>query len=238
MGRTRNLVLILVLGVAGLTGCATGKISVFTNPPEAKLYARPIGGGDLQFLGNTPMFLSASDLEKKFGGSGAVYFEIRKDGYKNDNMFVTEVSKIDLSIKRDLEPNRDRLAQEWLNRNVSKMFEIRRLVESKRLSEALSQIRQVKTELPLVSAVHELEGGILLLMGDYRSAVDAYRLSIKLNVDNTEAAKMVKYLERTYGFPKETEVADLPKQMEKLKEAMPDDKSRDPSSEVNRWEQR
>lgn len=238
MNRSMTVVAILMLGLASLTGCATGQVSVFTNPPEAKLYARPIGGGDLQFLGNTPLFLSASDLEKRFGGGGAVYFEIRKDGYKNDNMFVTEVSKIDLSIKRDLEPTRDRLAQEWLNRNVSKMFEIRRLVESKRLSEALSQIRQVKTELPLVSAVHELEAGILLLMGDYRSSVDAYRLAVKLNVDNTEAAKMVRYLERTYGFPKETSVADLPKQLEKANEVMPDDKSRDPSGEVKQWENR
>lgn len=201
--------LVLTALLISVVGCSTGKLSVFSNPPEAKLYARPIGGGDLKLVGTTPYFIDSNEFEKRFGVGGAVYMEIHKPGFKVDKLYVTEISKIDLAIKRDLEPTRDRLAQEWLNKNVSKMFEIRRLVESKRLGEALNQIRQVKEELPLVSAVHELEGGILLLKGDYRSAVDAYRLSVKLNPDNTEAAKMVRYLERTYGFPKETEVADL-----------------------------
>lgn len=200
-------ILLITLSLS-IFGCATGQVSIFTNPPDAEVYARPIGGGDLKLLGKTPYFISSSDMQKKYGANGPVYLEIRKQGYKNDSIYITEIARIDLAIKRELEPVRDRLSQEWLNRNVSKMFEIRRLVESKRYGEALSQIRNVKIELPLVSAVHELEGGVLLLKGDYRSAVDAYRLATKLNPENTESAKMVRYLERTYGFPKETDVSD------------------------------
>ncbi len=202
--------ILIFISLMAITACSTGKLSVFSNPPDAQIYARPVGGGDLKLLGKTPFFVDSAEFEEMYGRGGAFYLELRKAGYKTDSMYITEVAKIDLSIKRDLQPQRDLLSQEWLNRNVSKMFEIRRLVESKRLGEALNQIRQVKSELPLVSAVHELEGGILLLKGDYRSSVDAYRLAVKLNPENTEAAKMVKYLERTYGFPKETDVADLP----------------------------
>lgn len=214
--------LILLLFVV-LTGCSTGQVSVFSNPPEAEVFAKPVGGAELTLLGKTPTFISSSDLQKKYGSGGPMYLEIRKNGYKTDSFYLSEVTRTDLAIKRELEPVRDRLSQEWLNRNVVKMFEVRRLVEAKRYNEALNQIREAKQELPLVSTVHELEAGILLLKADYRSAVDSYRTALRLNPGNIEAQKMVKYLERTYGYTPEVEISDY-------KGKLPQSEGRKPTS--------
>lgn len=199
---------LLFLVVFALTACSTGKVNIFTNPPEAQVYAKPIGHGELKLIGKTPYSIDSTEFEKIYGKGGAVYLEIKKEGFKSDSFFITEISRVDLSINRNLELERDRLSQEWLNVHVTNMFEIRRLIESRRFTEAMNQIGEVKKQLPLVSAVHELEGGILLLKGDYRSSVDAYRLAVKLNPENTEAAKMVKYLERTYGFTREVNISE------------------------------
>ena len=202
-------ILSLLLITSATLGCSVTNVKVHTNPSGADVYARPVGGGDLQLVGKTPLFIESRELDQKFGnGAGAIYMEFRKDGYKTDKLFVTEISRIDLSINKDMVPKRDLEMQYWMNHHISEMFEVRRLVNAKRYGVALEKIRQLKEESPMISKVHEMEAGVLLLKRSYREALDAYRLSIKYDPENQEAVKMVRYLERTYGFPKQIEYAD------------------------------
>lgn len=186
-----------------LVGCASTKVSILTNPDGATVYAKPVGDAKLIELGTTPLYLKNTDLEKKYGGSGAVYVEIHKDGYKPDTFFVTEISQVDLNVIRELRPIRDLEQQRWLNVQVDQMFEVRRLVQAKRYDDAMFIVRELKKQIPMVASVHELEGGIFLLKRKYREALDAFRLALKYNPENVEAAKVIRNLERTYGFPRE-----------------------------------
>ena len=199
----------LLLILTATLGCSVANVKIHTNPSGADVYARPVGGGDMQLVGKTPIFIDSREMDQKFGnGAGAIYMELRKDGYKTDKLFVTEISRIDLSINKDLKPKRDLEMQYWMNHHISEMFEVRRLVNAKRYGIALQKIRELKKESPMISKVHEMEAGVLLLKRNYREALDAYRLSVKYDPENREAVKMVRYLERTYGFPKQIEYAD------------------------------
>lgn len=202
----------LTLILAATLGCSITNVKIHTNPSGAEVYARPVGGGELQLVGTTPLFIDSREMDQKFGaGAGAVYMEFHKDGFKKDSLFVTELSRVDLSINKDLKPKRDLEMQYWMNHHISEMFEVRRLVNAKRYSEALRKIRELKKESPMISKVHEMEGGVLVLKRDYRDALDAYRLATKFDPENREALKMVRYLERTYGFARVIEYADQKK---------------------------
>ena len=199
----------LLLSCILTSACTTATINLHTNPPGAEVYARSIGGKDLVLLGKTPISISNYDIDKKSNGSGAAYIEFRKDGYKPDTMYITEIARVDLSIHRDLIPKRDLEYQSWLNHHISEMFEVRRLAQVGQYDEALQIIERLKLETPMVSTVHEMEGGLLVLKQKYRDALNAYRLAVKYDPERVEAVKMVKYLETTFGFAKEVDMADI-----------------------------
>ncbi len=197
-----------------ITGCSTAKISLHTSPPGADVYAKSVGDKEVKLIGKTPLTISNTDIEKEYGGSGAVYIEFRKDGYKTDSLYVTEISHVDLHVNRDMEPKRDLEYQEWLNTHIAEMFEVRRLVQLNHFDQALKILSRLKQSTPMVSTVHEMEGGVLLMSHKYRDALEAYRLAVKYDPERVEAVKMVRYLENTYGFTKETDIADLHKPLE------------------------
>jgi hypothetical protein len=202
--------LFLITLLATLTACTSAMVSIHSSPNGAEVYGRPIGGGDLRLLGTTPFLMRSSEFAEQFGSlDGAAYVELRKDGFKPAPFYVTEISKLDLTINKDMEPKRDLEMQLWLNDQVAGMFEVRRLVDAQRLEEALLRIREIKKETPMVSAIHEMEGGVLILKRAYRSALDAYRLAVKFNPENMEATKMIRYLEKTYNFPRQLDITDV-----------------------------
>lgn len=213
---------IFLLILLNLSGCTTAKIRVHSNPSGADVFARAVGGGRLQRIGQTPLFVDSGELSDKFGLAGALYLEIHKDGHRPDNFFVTEVSKIDLNINRDLIPIRDLDQQLWLNGHIESLFEVRRLVEAKRFDEGLRIIRKLREQTPYVATIHELEGGIYLLQGQHRDALDSFRLAMKYNPENPDTVKMVRHLERTLGVPREVDVTEVP---------LPTSTEREPTSE-------
>ncbi|MCB0350323.1 MAG: hypothetical protein KDD38_04010 [Bdellovibrionales bacterium] len=205
--------LFVVLTLA-LVGCSTAKISLHTSPPGADVYAKSVGDKEVKLIGKTPLNITNTDLEKEYGGSGAVYIEFRKDGYKTDGVYVTEISHVDLNINRDMVPKRDLEYQEWLNTHISDMFEVRRLVQLNHYDQALKILARLKEATPMVSTIHEMEGGVLLMSHKYRNALESYRLAVKYDPERVEAVKMVRYLENTYGFTKEVDIADTMKPLE------------------------
>lgn len=198
----------LILSVLFLSGCTTTKISLHTSPPGAEVYARAVGDKDLVLLGKTPLFITNQNLDKKNNGSGAVYVEFRKDGYKSDSVYITEVSRVDLIIQREMQPKRDLEYQTWLNSHIDEMFEARRLAQSGYNDEALKIIERLKEQTPMVSALYEMEGGILMLKGHYQAALNAYRMAVKYDPESTDSVKMVRYLESTFGFKREVDMSD------------------------------
>lgn len=208
---------IIAITAMSIIGCSTTQISVHTNPAGADVFARPVGGGDYRLMGKTPLFLTNLQLEKNYSGSGAVQFQVRMEGYKPDDFIITEVSKVNLAINRELQPKRDLEMQAWLNTHISTMFMVREMVAANRYKEALATVNKLKEQTPNVATLHQMEGGIQLLLRDYAAALRAYRMASKLDPENNEAIKMVRHLEKTYGYRREVDIFDT----ELLKEREP-----------------
>lgn len=212
--------LIFAVLMLSVVGCSTTQISVHSNPAGADVYARPVGGGDYRHMGKTPLFLTNLQLEKNYSGSGAIQLEVRMDGYKPDDFVITEVSKVNLSINRELQPKRDLEMQAWLNSHISSMFEVREMVANNRYKEALATLIKLKSQTPNVATLHQMEGGVQLLLRDYAAALRAYRTCVRLDPENGEALKMVRHLEKTYGYRREVDIfdTDLLKEREPARE--------------------
>jgi hypothetical protein len=199
---------LFALSLTALVGCSTMQISVHTNPSGADVYGRPVGNGEYVHLGKTPLYLSNLQLDKEGGGAGPYQMEVRMEGYKTDDFVITETAQVNLHINRDLKPKRDLEMQVWLNQHISQMLEVRQLVSTNRYKEALHIIQRLKDQTPMVATLHQMEGGVQLLLRDYAAALQAYRTAARLDPENVEAIKLVRHLEKTYGFRREVDILD------------------------------
>lgn len=205
-----RLFLIMIAG-ATTFGCATTRISLFTNPKGVQVYAKPLGSGRLQLLGETPLTVSASQIEKTYSGSGPVLMEFRKEGFQTETALITELSSQDLSINMEMVPSGGFEDLQRLNEVIETMFECQRLVKVHRYDEALKRLHDIKKQLPQISIIYEMEGGIYYLQRRYQDALDVYRLAIRYNPKNVEALRMRDLLEKTFGIKRSSASEEPPK---------------------------
>lgn len=194
-----RLLSLITLGIA-LTGCATTRISLFTNPNGAQVYAKPLGSGQLQLLGETPLTVSGDQIEKVYNGSGPVLLEFRKEGFQTTTTLVTELSSQDLNINMEMTPSAGLEDMQGLNTLIETLFECQRLVKVHRYDEALARLKEIERKAPQISTIYEMEGGIYYLQRKYQDALDAYRLAVRYNPKNVEALRMRGLLEKTFGI--------------------------------------
>ena len=182
---------VLILGVL-LTSCGTTRtqISFDSSPSKAEIYLRTHSHEEFKKIGETPLVYRADDIEKDLEGSGPLEVEFRKKGYRKSSVFVTELSSLDLEIKMEMISENGLEDQKLLNWVIDSMFEIKRLVTTKRYEDALSMIKKVKEAVPQVSAIYELEGGIYFLQRKYFYALDSYETAVRYNPNNLELIRM------------------------------------------------
>ena len=194
-----RLLSFITLSIA-LVGCATTRISLFTNPNGAQVYAKPLGSGQLQLLGETPLTVSGDQIEKVYSGSGPVLLEFRKEGFQTTTTLVTELSSQDLNINMEMTPSAGLEDMQGLNTLIETLFECQRLVKVHRYDEALARLKEIERKAPQISTIYEMEGGIYYLQRKYQDALDAYRLAVRYNPKNVEALRMRGLLEKTFGI--------------------------------------
>lgn len=180
-----------VLGGLQLTGCATSKVALFSNPPQAKVFARSLHDGREQLVGETPLKVSARDVESVNGGTGPIAISFRKDGYESKDVVLSEVGVDDLMVSAELTPQNGLADQQTINFVIESMFECQRLVRIKRYDEALRLLERLQALAPQVASVYELKGGVYYLTRRYGDALDSYTLAVKYNPKNAETLRMV-----------------------------------------------
>lgn len=185
---------ILISFVTGMIlfscGTTTTRINFDSSPSKADIYIRTHSNDEYKKIGETPLVYRADEIERKLEGSGPLEIEYRKKGYRNSSVYVTELSAMDLEIEMELISENGLEDQKLLNWVIDSMFEIKRLVSTKRYDDALSKIKSVKEAVPQVSAVYELEGGIYFLQRKYFYALDAYETAVRYNPNNLELIRM------------------------------------------------
>jgi len=178
-----------------LGACSSTSVNFRSSPQKAKVSAKPLGTGAAKDLGETPLTVSASELEKELQGSGPLQVEFTKEGYKPTRILVTELSSLDLTLDVEMQPASGLEDPASMNAQIEKLFEAQRLVKVQRFPEALKLIEEIKKAAPQLSATYELEAGVYFLQNKKNEALDAYRAAAQLNPKSNEAARMRDMLE-------------------------------------------
>lgn len=201
----------LLLGSLSLTvmSCTSTQISLHTSPPEAEVWAKPVGGGARELVGKTPLYLKTNEITKKHPNKGAFEFELRREGYNTETIYITEVLNVDVQITKELIPKTNWDLSDKINHSIDVLFEARRLIDVKRYDEALAVLNQLKVEFPRMSAIHEMEGGIHLLQAQYMRALDSYTRAYESDRKNAALIRPIQELRRHLNLPKLTDVDDL-----------------------------
>lgn len=186
--------LAIYLLIFSIISCASKSRYEFqSTPSNADVYVKPIKHLKYKKLGSTPLVVDSNALIKS--NSGPVYIQFRKSGYKDETILVTEVSSVDLIISRELFRKSGLDDQKSINEVIDLMFEVKNLVQANKYKDALKLVNVLKSMVPQVAAVYELEGGIFFIKKQYYDALGSYRLAARYNPKNPENIRMRDMLE-------------------------------------------
>ena len=195
--------LIAVTGAATLMSCSSASIKFQSAPEKAQVYAHSLGtAGEMLLLGDTPLTISASDLNKKLGASGPVLVEFRKPGHLTSKLFVTDLSSTALTVNTELVASNGLEDMDKLNNLIDQVFESQRLARALRPDDALKALAELKKTYPQVAAIYELEGGIFYMGKKYKEALDSYGQAIKYNPKSSSSIRIHDALEILLGLRK------------------------------------
>ncbi len=179
--------------------CSSTTLSLNTVPEQARVIVKPLGSGSVKELGQTPLNISAGDIEKDYGGSGPLLVEFFKEGYLQKSVLITDMSSKNINLKVTLDALTGLDDPAEMNSQIETLFEAQRLVRVRRYEEALKLVEKIKAKIPTLSSPYELEGGIYYISRRFPESLDAYRKAVKLNPRSVEAVRMRDMLERTLG---------------------------------------
>ena len=98
------------------------------------------------------MNFRADEIEKNMKAVG-ISVEYRKDGYQSKNVMITELSAVDLKVKMELLAESGLEDQRRLNWVVDSLFEVKRLVSSKRYDDAIELLKSERSRSPSFSSL-------------------------------------------------------------------------------------
>ena len=195
--------LIVFTGAATLMSCASASIKFQSAPEKSQVFAHSLGSaGEMILLGDTPLTISAADLNKKLGAPGPVLVEFRKPGHLTSKLFVTDLSSTSLTVNTELVASNGLEDMDKLNNLVDQMFESQRLARALRPDDALKALAELKKSYPQVAAIYELEGAIYYMGKKYKESMDSYGQAIKYNPKSSSSIRIHDALEVLLGLRK------------------------------------
>lgn len=186
-----------------LVSCATHHVSLLSNPTKARIYSRGTNESKGKLIGETPISLSALDLNKDSSTSGPIVIEFEKDGYDTKSILLTEAAVAGMIISADLSLSNSLADSQQLNWSVESLFEAQRLIRVGRHEEALRVLNTVEKVAPQLAVLHELKGTLYYLKNQYQEARDAYAQVLRINPKNLDAISMMHILKGLTREPDE-----------------------------------
>ena len=194
MGDLRQFIVALLL--AALSGCATGQMSVQTQPGRAHIFARNLNEQEARDLGEVPIKVGADELKDRYKLVAPFQLEARLEGYQTEKVILAQVDGADINLSLNLKQETGIPLPEKMNEIVEGLFESQSLARTGRYNDAHARLRKVSEKAPELPAIPELEGDIYYLEKRYQEAYSAYGAALKLNPSNGSIQKMRTLLER------------------------------------------
>jgi tetratricopeptide (TPR) repeat protein len=190
----------LALGFTNLISLASAEqLKLKSDPADAKVFIRDLGGIQNIKIGNTPYEGNILDLATNYAKSNFFLVVIEKDGYESQSILLSDLLKSDIELNINLSPKEDILYFRKLDKSMNDMMEAQRLLRAQQYDEAISLLKNVETDQPKLSIVPELIGSAFYLKKDQRNSLTWFEKAYRMNPENKDAYTMKSYLRKALG---------------------------------------
>lgn len=175
--------------------CGSVSIKVSSTPEKADVYVSSMGAKTREKIGTTPFVITAQELEKKKIKSGPIIVELRKEGYLNTSVLLTETNATNIDLSLSMDPRDKVIEAQAYDKYTSDLFEAQRLTRAKNYEDALKKLGELKKSFPQISVADEMEGTVYYLQKDFKKSLEAFNSAYAKNPQNDFALRMRKILE-------------------------------------------
>jgi len=193
----KNLIILCL--ILSTTNVFAEKFKLKTDPVDAVVYIRDLNGTTNNKIGSTPYEGSMTDLATNFAKSNFFLVVIEKEGYQSQSVLLSDLLKSDIEMTITLVPKDDVLHYQKIDRAIASLFKIQTKVRLEQYSEAITQLKDLKSEYPLLSVIPELLGSTYYVSKDPKAALGSFTEAYRLNPENAEAYNKMKYLQTALG---------------------------------------
>ncbi len=190
---------LFVLSLANVSLVNAEQLKLKSDPVDAKVFIRDLGGVQNIKIGNTPYEGSILDLAANYAKSNFFLIIIEKDGYETQSILLSDLLKSDIELNINLTPKEDILHYRKLDKNVNDIMEAQRLLRAQQFDEAISLLKATEVEQPKLSIIPEIIGSAFYLKKELRTSLSYFEKAYRMNPENKDAYTMKMYLRKALG---------------------------------------
>jgi tetratricopeptide (TPR) repeat protein len=175
------------------------KLKLKSDPPDATVFIRDLGGVQNVKVGSTPYEGNLLDLATNYAKSNFFLVVIEKNGYETQSILLSDLLKSDIELSINLLPKDDILHFRKIEKSINDLFESQRLMRAQQYDQAITLLKTIETEQPKISIVPEMLGSAFYLKKDQRASLTWYEKAYRMNPENKDAFTMKAYLKKALG---------------------------------------
>jgi hypothetical protein len=175
------------------------KLKLKSDPPDATVFIRDLGGVQNVKVGSTPYEGNLLDLATNYAKSNFFLVVIEKNGYETQSILLSDLLKSDIELSINLLPKDDILHFRKIEKSINDLFESQRLMRAQQYDQAITLLKTIETEQPKISIVPEMLGSAFYLKKDQRASLAWYEKAYRMNPENKDAFTMKTYLKKALG---------------------------------------
>lgn len=174
------------------------EIIIDSSPSAAKIIISNGSNTQTSEIGTTPFKMTIAQFNKFFAKDYAYAIDIKKDGFSDYHLIVSNIGQNNININAALKPNIDINSNKKIDKFINSLFEAQRLIRNKNLDSALSLMDNLEKDYPQYSSIYEFKGGAYYLNKEFKKALSYYRKAVDINPENQDAQRMKVYLEKIF----------------------------------------
>lgn len=175
------------------------QLKLRSDPPDALVHIRDLGGVQNVKIGNTPYEGNLLDLAANYAKSNFFLIVIEKTGYESQSILLSDLLKSDIELSINLTPKDDILHYRKIEKNINDIFESQRLIRAEQYDDAITLLKTAEQEQPKISIIPEVIGSAYYLKKDHKGALTWFEKAYRMNPENKDAFTMKAYLKKSLG---------------------------------------
>lgn len=190
---------LLLLSLTLAFSASAEQLKLKSDPPDATIYIRDLGGIQNVKIGVTPFEGNLLDLASNYAKSNFFLVVIEKVGYESQSILLSDLLKSDIELSINLIPKDDILHYRKIEKGINDIFESQRLIRAQQYDDAITLLKAVEIEQPQISIIPELIASAFYLKKDQKASLTWFEKAYRMNPENKDAFTMKSYLRKAQG---------------------------------------